>query len=515
MKIATAQIMREIDKQAVETYGIPHVALMENAGAEVAKAARARIGDAAGKKICIFAGKGNNGGDGFVAARHLNNYGAKVKVYIVGNADNIQGAAKINLDILLNMNLDVMQVSGERDWDKMKIALAFSDFLIDGLLGTGFKDGLRPDMERAIRMINDAQKPVLAIDLPSGVEADTGRVDSIAVRSDLTVTFGLPKPGLFFYPGAAYAGEISTADIGLPDVLLSGEHIKQNLINTSTVKRLIPKRLPDAHKGSSGKVLVVAGSAGLTGAAALASCAALRSGAGVVTLAAAQSLHDLLAVKLTEVMTRPLPEIDRGVIGETALSAILEMAKAHDVIVVGPGLGRNPSTFRLARELVCQTDKQLILDADAIRAFQGVGKELRDAKYPPVLTPHLGELASLMNVPVEKIKDDLAGIARLAAERYRSIVALKSARTVVAHPDGAVYINIRGNAGMATAGAGDVLAGAIGALFAQGLSNYNAAVSGVFLHALAGDLAAEKKTVGLIATDILNALPAARFEVEA
>lgn len=514
MKIATAQQMREIDEQAINQYGIPEIVLMENAGVEVAKSIDQVIGKIAGKKICIFAGKGNNGGDGFVAARHLSNQGAKVKVYIIGDAQKIQGAARINLAILQKMRIEVVSVLSERDWDKVKIALALSDCLIDALIGTGFNCELRIEMEKIINMMNDASKPIVAIDLPSGVEANTGKVPVTAIKAVLTVSFGLAKVGLIFYPGAAYAGEILVADIGLPNVLLKGEHIKQNMINTSMVKRLFIKRLPDAHKGSCGKVLVIAGSIGLTGAAVLVSNAALRAGAGVVTLAIAQSLHDIVETKLTEVMTRPLPEVRKGVLGEAALSELLVLAKDYDVIEIGSGLGHDPQTLHLVREFVRQADKQFILDADAIHAYQGIGEQLRKAKIMPILTPHLGEMANLLNLPISEIKADLIGTARATAEKFNVIVVLKSARTVVAYPDGNVYINIRGNAGMATAGTGDVLAGVISGLFAQGLLSYSAAVTGVYLHAFAGDLVAGSGMVGLIASDIVNVLPAARLGIE-
>lgn len=515
MKAATAREMREIDRQAIAFYKIPEIALMENAGAEVKKAVEKLIGDPRGKRICVFAGRGNNGGDGFAAARHLSSQGAKVKVYCVGAVDEAQGSAKINLEILRKLDLPVKRVEDERDWDKVKIALAFCDCLVDGLLGTGFQDALRPEMERMINMINEARKPVVSIDLPSGVDADTGKVASAAVRANLTVTFGLVKPGLLFYPGAAYAGEILVQNIGLPKVLLEDEHIKQNLINTNTVKRLLSKRLPDLHKGNCGKVLVVAGSTGLTGAAVLCAKAALRAGAGVVTLAVAQSLHDIVEAKLTEVMTHPLPEVEAGAIGESALPKLLELAQGYDAVAIGCGLGRNPSTFQLVREFVRQTDRQLILDADAINAYQSLGAELREAKVMPILTPHLGEMAKLIDLPVREIKDDLVSAARLAAENFNSIFVLKSARTVVAYPDGSVYINIRGNSGMATAGSGDVLTGVISGLFAQGLLSYSAATAGVYLHAAAGDTAASAGLVGLIAGDIIKALPSARKELEA
>lgn len=514
MKVALAKEMREIDKSAVNQYGIPEIVLMENAGAAVAKNIQKMLGLLPGRKIAIFAGKGNNGGDAFVAARHLNNYGAKVKVYIIGDIHAIDGASKINVEILKKMDIDILQVSSERDWDKVKIGLAFSDLLVDGLLGTGFHGELNGELKRMITMLNDSQKSVVAIDIPSGVEADTGKVPSVAVKAAITITFALPKIGLLLYPGADFAGKVKIAAIGLPNVLLENENIKQNMVNDNTVKCLLVKRPVDAHKGSCGKVLVIAGSSGLTGAACLVSAAAMRTGAGVVTLAIAESLQAIVESKLTEVMTYPLPEVEKGIIGESALPVLLDLAQRYDVIEIGSGLGRNPQTFKLLQAFVEKTDKQLIIDADAIHACAKMHEVVRRAKIMPILTPHIGEMAVLANRSVQEIKDGLIAIAKEVSRLLNAIIVLKSARTVVAYPDGNVYINIKGNAGMATAGSGDVLAGVISGLFAQGLLSYSAAVAGVYLHSLAGDLAADSGMVGLMASDIINTLPAARLQIE-
>ncbi|WP_110955939.1 NAD(P)H-hydrate dehydratase [Anaerosinus massiliensis] len=515
MKVVTAKQIRQIDHQTIEQYGMPEIALMENAGSEVAKAVVRILKTIDGKKICIFAGKGNNGGDGFVAARHLINQKAKIKVFIIGNATDIKNSAKINLNILLSMGADVLEVKGERDWDKVKIALAFSDCFIDALLGTGFEGTLRPEMIKMIDMMNGMGKTIIAVDIPSGVEADSGIVHNTAVQAAATVTFGLPKIGLLLYPGAAHAGEILTVDIGIPNVLLSDGNIKQNMINTNMVKSLLVKRHDDCHKGTCGKVLLVAGSVGMTGAAVLAANAALRSGAGLVTLAIAKSLQPIVAAKLTEVMTYPLSEERAGVIGAEAVQELIALAQGYDVIAIGPGLGRDPATLDMVYQLVTKIDKQVILDADAIHAFAGTAKDLTKAKMTPILTPHLGEFSNLIGISIDDIKSDLIDIVRQAAEDFKSILVVKSARTVVAYPDGNVYINIRGNAGMATAGSGDVLTGVISGLFVQGLLSYSAAVAGVFLHSFAGDLAARSGMVGLVANDIVQALPAARCGIDA
>lgn len=514
MKAAFAEEMREIDRKAFYEYGVPEAVLMENAGAAVAQHVRKMLGPAEGKKAAVFAGKGNNGGDAFVAARHLMNYGVKVKVYIIGDAGALQGSSKMNFEILKKMGIDILQVLSERDWDKVKIGLAFSDLAVDGLIGTGFHGGLSGEMARAVQMINDAQKPVVAVDVPSGVEADTGKALPVAVKAARTVTFGLPKIGLLLYPGAAYAGRVETAAIGLPAVLLENEDIKQNMVDDNTIRGLMVKRPADAHKGSCGRVLAIAGSRGLTGAACMVAEAAMRAGAGVVTLAIAESLHEIAENKLTEVMTYPLPEIEKGVIGESALPVLLELAQKYDVVEIGSGIGRNPETLKLIRSFIEKTDRQLVIDADAIHACAGMTDTLKNAKITPILTPHPGEMAALANRPVDQIQDGFVVVAREFAQKLNVIIVLKNARTVVAYPDGTVYINMKGNAGMATAGCGDVLAGVISGLFAQGLLSYSAAVAGVYLHSLAGDWTAKVGMVGLMASDIIKALPAARLQIE-
>lgn len=514
MKVVNAAKMREIDRLAVEQYELPEIVLMENAGVKVAQAVQKQFQNLAGKKICIFTGKGNNGGDGFVAARHLSNWGVKVKVFIIAEKDEIIGPARMNLTVLEKMEIDIVIVSSERDWDKVKVALAFSDGCIDALLGTGFKRPLSGSLKKAVEMLNASNKAVIAIDLPSGVEADTGAVEEFAVRAVQTVTFGLLKPGLLFYPGSEFAGEISVENIGLPKSLLEDPRIKQSIITNSMVKGLLPKRAAHVHKGMCGKVLVIAGSRGMTGAAALASNAAMRAGAGLTTLALPESLHDIAEAKLTEVMTVPLPETQRGLITEESLHLLLKLAEQADAVVVGPGLGREQSTRRLIEGLVDACCTQLVLDADALYALSHSPEVLQNAKIMPILTPHVGEMAVLAGKTTAEIESDLIGNARSEAALTRSVVVLKSARTIVAYPDGDVYINIRGNAGMATAGSGDVLAGTIGALAAQGLTADHAAVCGVYLHSMAGDIAASAGMVGLTAQDILRALPAARFGIQ-
>lgn len=509
MKAAMAAEMRKIDQIAINTFGIPGVVLMENAGTEVARKVMKVLGTVDNKMVCIFAGKGNNGGDGFVVARHLYNQGVKIKVFLLGPRSAVTGDAKVNLEIIISMGISVIEISSERDWEKAKIAATFADCLVDAMLGTGFSGKITGEMAKAVDIINTADKIVVAIDVPTGVDADTGQLRGVAVKADYTVTFGLPKLGLLIYPGAQYAGKLIVADIGIPFKLLVDDSIRQNIITAGSVKALLGSRQPDAHKGTNGKVLIVAGSKGMTGAAALASMAALRTGAGLVTLGVAESLNEIMEVKLTEVMTKPLPESADGGIGRKALPHIEDMAAKSDVLAIGPGLGRNDETMAVVRDVVKNAECPLVIDADGLNALVGQTDILKHTKALPIVTPHPGEMARLLEITVKDVNADRVGIARLAAGLWGAIVVLKGARTIVAYPDGEIYINTTGNSGMATGGTGDVLTGVIAGLIAQGLTSHAAAVAGVHIHGLGGDIAASNGTIGLIASDVIAALPAA------
>lgn len=514
MKFVTTAEIRSIDQRAIEEYGIPSIALMENAGNEAVSQIERIMGNLHNKKVSIFAGKGNNGGDGFVIARHLYNQGAKVKVFLIGNKADVTGDALINLQIVVYMGIDVMEVTNEGDWDKVKFAMTFTDCLVDALVGTGFTGKLSGHMAQVVESMNKTNKVVIAIDVPSGVDADTGQVSGTAVKADHTITFSLPKQGLLLYPGASYAGDVTVADIGIPRTLLVDEKIKQNIITSAIVRQIFPKRSPDAHKGSCGKVLIIAGSKGMTGAAALASDAAVRAGAGLVVLGIAESLHDIMETKLTEVMTRPLAEVAAGIMGQGAVNDIEEMALLNDAVAIGPGLGRHVDTMTSIRQIIKTVEKPLVIDADALYALVDHTHILAETKAVPILTPHSGEMARLVGLTPDEVNQDRIYIARQAAIEWGSIIILKGARTLVAFPDGEVYININGNAGMATGGTGDVLTGVIVALMAQGLSSHEAALTGVYIHGLAGDIVAGSGMIGMTASDLIRALPATIFGIQ-
>lgn len=514
MKIATAQQMREIDKAAVEIYGIPGMVLMENAGLAVVYCLQNIFEDLQDKKVYIFCGGGNNGGDGFVIARHLYNKGAKVKVFLVGDKSGITGDARSNLDIISRMDIELIEVQDEHDWTKIRVATVFADCLVDSLLGTGFHGEIAGRMATAIDIINHSGKKIVAVDLPSGIEADTGGAAKVAVKADHTVTFALLKPGLLLYPGAEHSGRIEIADIGIPSPLITSENIRQNLITEEDVRKVLPDRPADAHKGTSGRVTVIAGSTGFTGAAALCSLGALRGGAGLVTLGIAASLNSIMEVKLTEVMTKPLPDIAEGAIGIDALPVIEQLLQGCNVLAIGPGLGRQEETAETVRELVRSADCPMVIDADGLNALSGFTNLLKNTKALAVLTPHPGEMSRLTGLGIEMIHQDKIKVARQFAQQWESIVVLKGAPTIVAFPDGEIFINRTGNQGLATGGTGDILAGLIAAFIAQGLSSHEAALAGVYLHGLAGDMSAGSGMIGMTAGDVLSYIPKAIFSMK-
>lgn len=511
MKIVTAEQMREIDKRATEEYGVPSLLLMENAGLQTYEAARDLLGDLEDAEILIIAGKGNNGGDGFVAARHLSEAGAIVTVALAAEADEVKGDAGTNLEIVFRAGIHCLQITDDND---LAEHLASCDLIIDALLGTGVKGGATGLAADVIEAINESDKPVISIDLPSGVNADTGNVEGPCVYAAETVTLALAKIGLVTYPAAQYAGELIVADIGIPTPLVTQMDLKINLLDDDMVAVRLPRRDVDAHKGTFGHLGVLAGSVGMTGAAFLASEAAGRVGAGLVTLGCPWSLNDILEVKLTEAMTVPLPETPARSLASDAVDAALTMLQRCNSVAIGPGIGRDKDTVHFVHSILPKIDLPMLIDADGLNAVAGKPEILSRLKSPAVITPHPGEMARLLGTDTAAVQSDRLNTAIDAAAKFGVVVVLKGARTVIAAPDGRAFINPTGNPGMASGGMGDVLTGAIGGFLAQGLSALDAAICGVYLHGMAGDLAAEEiGAAGLLASDLLPRLPRTIEEV--
>ncbi len=527
MKVVTAAEMRQIDQDTIEGIGIPGIVLMETAGSAIVRAIEQHYPTA--QRIGILVGKGNNGGDGLVIARQLAHTGHDVHVFLVSPADSFTGEAETNLQIAKRLTasfgLQTAPKSGLRietiltDTDtalKSDTDITSCELLIDAIFGTGLRGAVRDPIASLIDAINKLSIPTLSVDLPSGLDADTGNPLGICVRADRTVTIGLPKRGLLVHPGAELAGKLEVVDIGFPEQVIDAQGIKVHWTTAAQASEWIPQRPLASHKGSYGRVLVVAGSTGMTGAAALASEAALRAGAGLVTLAIPKHLNPILEGLLPEVMTLPLSETEGGSLSVSAISAILEFAeKTKSVLAIGPGISQHPDTVALVHQLVrknCEhkLGRQMVIDADGLNAIAQTPEMMSFLGRETVLTPHPGEMARLTNTPVSTLEEDRIRTAQTFANAHGVTLVFKGAPTVTSDANGNVWINSTGNPGMGTGGMGDVLTGVIAGLMAQGLSGESAAPLAVYIHGLAGDIASERLGIhGLIASDVLKAVPEA------
>lgn len=509
MILVTSDEMRRMDRFTIEELGIPGAVLMENAGGGCARVLCQKLGGVAGKRTAVLAGKGNNGGDGMVIARHLHNWGADVKVYLLSEKEKISGDARRNLDICLNSHVPVSIVSDAETFGDHEEDIKNAHVIVDALLGVGLSSEVKGFYRHVIEFVNRLNSFVVAVDVPSGVDATTGAVLGVAVKADLTVTFALPKRGLVLYPGAEFAGEVVVVDIGMPSKALKEFPVDTEIIEEGDLSPLLPPRRADAHKGDFGHLLVLAGSTGYTGAAALTCLGALKTGPGLVTLCVPESLNSIMEVKLTEVMTAPVPDEGKGRLVYGAIENVRLLIKGKDALAVGPGLSRYSETVELIREIVKTSPLPCVLDADGINAFEGRADEFkeRSTDAPLVITPHPGEMARLTGLTTAQIQKDRVEVARNFAKEHGVVVVLKGARTVVAEPGGAVYVNLTGNPGMASGGMGDVLTGMIGGFMAQGVEAAHAARLSVYLHGKAGDVAADKGMAGIVAGDLLSLIP--------
>ncbi|MEW6319875.1 MAG: NAD(P)H-hydrate dehydratase [Acidobacteriota bacterium] len=516
MRILNADQMREADRRTIDDIGIPSLVLMENAGRQVVAAMESIFQDLADRRVAVVCGKGNNGGDGFVVARTLQQRGIDVTVFIVGQVADIRGDARINLEILGRLGVTVIECADEGTWELHFSEIAQHELIVDALFGTGLEAALTGMYETVIADINGAPIPVVAIDLPSGMSADTSDLIGDAIDATLTVTLGAPKLPLVLPPAEQKCGEVVIADIGIPaDVIASVEGPRIELLTREQMRPLLTPRAPDAHKGDFGRVVIAAGSAGKTGAAVLAAQGALRSGAGLVTVATPRSCQAIVAAQGPEYMSEGLEESAAGTVGAGAAPAVLGLAA--DVIVAGPGLGRGPDVAAFARDLLERSEVPLVFDADALNAFADepaalVGREGRDL----ILTPHPGEMARLVGCTVQDVQADRLGIATDFARGHRVYVVLKGYRTLVVTPGGDVFVNPTGTPGMATGGTGDVLAGMIGAWLAQLMDAEAACKLAVYLHGAAGELAdADEGEVSMTAADLAAHIGDAILELTA
>jgi NAD(P)H-hydrate epimerase len=504
-KIVNSYEMRNIDKITIQEVGIPGIVLMERAGLTIVDTAIKFLEEKNGNKIIIFCGKGNNGGDGLVTARELHNKGYKVNVYIFAGRDEIGGDALTNLKTAENMGVNIEYVVSDNWFDNVSLQ---GDVIIDALLGTGISGKVYGIIGRAIDLINNFNIPVISVDVPSGLNSDTGQYDGSCIRAIKTVTMGLKKKGLVVSPGREMAGDIVVADIGIPKEVINKENILLNIPQDSDILYLLPKRKRNCNKTDCGKVLIVSGSRGMTGAATLTSLSVLRSGAGLAVLGIPESVNQILEEKATEVITFPLPETPDGTLSIKALDKIMEKLEWADVLAIGPGISRNPETLQLVINLLPEVRIPMIIDADALFPFSGKSEFFLNVKSDVIITPHEGEFSRLMKWDIEEVLKDRIESAKRSASILKINVLLKGSPTIVSHPEGETFLIPTGNPGMASGGVGDVLTGIIAGLTAQGLNTFNAGLVGAYIHGRAGDIAKkEKGEMGLIASDVLESIP--------
>jgi ADP-dependent NAD(P)H-hydrate dehydratase / NAD(P)H-hydrate epimerase len=508
--LVSAELMRDLDRTAIERFGIPGVVLMENAGRSVAAEMLQRIAGLQRKTITIVCGKGNNGGDGFVVARHLANAGCRVRVVVLEKPNRLSPDAAIHAKTAATMGrsggITMRHAVGPRGL----AAEPHPEVVVDAIFGTGFSGTPAGVAGAAIRWINTSGAYVVAVDIPSGVHGSTGNASGEAVRADLTVALAMAKTGNVVGAGYECGGTLVIGDIGLPSGVMAKTKFPAWRVQEQDVAAVLPARPLRAHKYSAGKVFVLAGSRTFTGAAALCAEAALRSGAGAVVLGIPASIHHVLAKKLTEVILLPLPETPGGTIAGRALEELLKRCSWADAVAIGPGIGRNAETDALVQELVGDVDRPMVIDADALTAMAGGGGTLRRKGSLRLVTPHTGELSRLTGAPAGAIDADPLSSAVNAARKLGCAVALKGAPTMVTAPGRELMVNGTGNPGMATIGSGDVLTGLVAGLCAQGMELFPAAWAGVFIHGRAGDLAAARLGQrSMLAGDILDHVPGA------
>ncbi len=514
MRVLTAAQMQEVDRQTIDEIGIPSRVLMENAGRAVVQELEEHFDkELALSRIVILCGRGNNGGDGFVIGRVLAQRGYDVAIFLIARNSQLRGDARANYDVLARLELPVIEIASDEDWDLHAAEIVSATIVVDAIFGTGLKEPLGGLPQKIVKALNESATTVVAVDIPSGLSGDTSQTIGDAVKAVLTVTLGAPKLPLVLPPAEGYCGELTVADIGIPHKLiddLDGPRVEL-LSATDLIPHLTP-RDPDANKGDFGRVLIVAGSPGKTGAGYLSAMAALRSGAGLVTVATPRASLPIIASMAPEFMTEPL-DAEGAETAEASLDRILSFKK--DVIAIGPGLGAGPWQQSLVFGLLERSDVTLVLDADALNVCADDPHRLRAREgIDIIITPHPGEMARLTALSIQEVQENRLEVARNFAMSHGVYVVLKGHRTLIAAPDGHVAINPTGNPGMATGGTGDVLTGIIAAWFGQLLDADAACRVGVYLHGFAGDLALrEHGENALIASDIITHLGQATRDI--
>ena len=500
MKVSRVEEIRNLDRRATEEYGIGEEILMENAGGASYFVILKEFG-VGGKRFVVFCGVGNNGGDGFVIARKLHSMGGDVKVFLLGDRNKMKGAAKTNFDIISRMPIEIRDVESIEQTNE---DVCHCDAIVDAIFGTGLVREPSGIYGAAIELINESGKKVFSIDIPSGVNGDTGEVMGTAVKSDYTISYGLPKIGNMLYPGFGLCGKLYVSHISFPPSLYDADSIK---VRVNDLVEL-PERAKDTHKGSYGRALFISGSSSYLGAPYFSALSFLKAGGGLSYLATPKSISPFLASKGSEVVFAPQMETDSGSLALESKEELLEFSRSVDMVILGPGVSLNSETQELVRELAKRIEVPLLIDGDGLTAIAAEVELIRGRKAPTILTPHSGEMSRITKMGVSEVNKDRVNVLQKTARELNAIVVLKGAHSLVGCPDEKVYINTSGNPGMATAGSGDALTGAIAAMYGMGLPIEEATRVGVFMHGFSGDLAAaDKGEDGITAQDIVDYLP--------
>jgi len=515
MKVLTSTQMKEIDRTTIEEIGILGTILMENAGKQIFKKLREKFPKLSKEKIVIVAGKGNNGGDGFVVARHLYNQGANPYVLLLASKGEVRGDAAVNLKKAEKIGIKVNEVCSPKGWKLQKEKISQATLLVDAIFGTGLvkpAQGLYVDV---IEEINKSKAYKIAVDIPSGLSSDTFQIIGPCVRADLTVTLAAPKVSQVFPPAEEYVGELVVADIGVPSSLFDDEKLKLELVEKKTILPYFRRRRKDTHKGTYGHLFIVSGSLGKTGAAAMAGKAALKMGAGLVTVGTPESCLPIVARSMDELMTEPLAETQEKTISHEALKKVLSLLEGKDALMIGPGISTNKSTAEFVLSLMPKINVPSVVDADALNILASKPETIKSLRQPAVLTPHPGEFARLLNISTREVVERKLELAPQFAEEYGVYLVLKAYRTITATPEGKVFINPTGNPGMATAGSGDVLSGMIASMIVQEKNLLGAVLAAIYIHGLSGDIGAKKLgEKALTAGDIIRYLPSGLRRLE-
>ena len=506
MELALAEQMRKLDNAAIHEFGIPGIVLMENAGRKTCDGLIGRYGNPAGKRAVIFAGPGNNGGDGFVVARHLHQHRAEVVIYLLVDPDSVTGDAKTNLDIVQKLAIPIHTVTSTDSISEIELSSA--DFIIDGLFGTGLKRDIEGHFALAVDAMNSCSVPVVALDIPSGLHSDTGHPLGRCVSADATYTYGLLKPGQICYPGKKFCGYLEIIDIGIPPEAVDSAQLHLEVLDDKSISAMLQSRLPEGHKGTHGHMLVIGGSVGKTGAVILTAKGGLRSGSGLVSVCSPRQVNVIYESALHEAMTIPVEGTESGAPSIRDYAVIHDAISGKKAVVVGPGSGLDASTTELMHKLYKECELPMVVDADALNSLASQPSSIEcDKEHVRILTPHPGEMARLTGMTVEQIQSDRITIARDFSMKNNVYLVLKGASTVVSGPDGRVALNSTGNPGMGAGGMGDVLSGLIGGLLAQGLEPWSAACVSVYCHGMAADRLYQKMNQGYLATEVAEVFP--------